>query len=352
MDMQASNHASLAKLLEAERAARPLPADALLRRLQISMRFQPARRQEYVSLSLAAQTTMQEDRRSVPDVRLAGKAGGVTPAETGPVLLVCESQPFAPILHRQQDQMLLRLLAGLEQTGATGWIVRTPRTRVRPLIWLLRNLPARPAAIIAVGISHPPSLQTLQQVAPVVRLGTRSASIRAIACVEHDAWLEAHKIASYAAGHKAEQIAFVAGIDRLAGKRRIDGGDFGVLSVLVAESHNRHIAVPGHLTFWVDQQQTLKEAGILPRIIRQATSHVVLVVSNPAWAGEVAAVLAGREGVRVICRHWSAEESAGVPTIGPDLDQLARVVLARLPGRDNLPSDTAMLVAPTWHRRP
>jgi hypothetical protein len=190
----------------------------------------------------------------------------------------------------------------------------------------------------------------LGELAPVVRLGMRSMAMRRIACAEYDAQLEACAIASYAAAHKLEQIAFVGCIDRTAGRRRISARDIAVLGALAVQAHSRHIAMPRHLTYWIDAGRDLRSAGVLSKIAGHVGTRVLAVVSGPGWAGELAQAAGGTGAGQIVCRHWSAEGAAGVPVIGPDLDQLAGVVLARALGRDGLPSEAAVLVPPTWHR--
>jgi hypothetical protein len=264
------------------------------------------------------------------------------------VLLVCESQPFEPDPGSLHDHVLLRLLRGAAAGGMEGWILRL-RTQSRSLRRQLRQLPAKPGVIVSVGVADQACLELLQELSPVVRLGTRSTAMPPIACVEYDSQLEARAIASYAAAHKLEQIAFVGCIDRLAGRRCMAARDMAVLSALVAQAHGRYITLPSHLTFWIDAGRDLRSAGVLSKIAGHTESRVLAVVSGPGWAGELAR--AGGTGAgRIVCRRWSAAGAAGVPVIGPDLDQLARVVLARALGRDGLPSEAAVLVPPTWHR--
>jgi hypothetical protein len=355
MDTEAEDTASLAALLHAERVARSLSVQDLLKRLQLGSRFKPRRADAFAALCRAARIEPQD---AVPTVaaptfaRLVRKAlPGASPT-TGPALLVRESRPFEPDLADLHDQMMLRLLVGLGSTGMTVWILRTPQSHVRPLAWLLKRLPARPATIVSVGRLRPACLALLRDLAPMVRLGVRSLSTRQVPCVEHDARLEAWAIAAYAAEHEIDQIGFLADLADPAGIRRVEAEDLALLSELTGAAHNRHIDVPANLTFWIEASASLASCGVLPALARHLRSSDLLIVAGAARAAEVVATLASPDGPRVVCRHWSAAGTPSVPVIGRDLDQLALAVVARVLSCDSLPAEAAVLVPPTWHRRP
>jgi hypothetical protein len=345
MDIDPAKLASLAVLLRAELLAQPHPAAAIQQRYRLSSLFQSRRRQVHAALSQAmaiasvAATSRLKTAGTRPDTESTGAKGSV--------LLVCESQPFEPNLDSLCDQLQLRLLTGVEAAGMAGWILRL-RTRPRSLRRQLGQLPARPAVIVSVGVSDQACLELLRELAPVARLGMRSTAIRRIACVEYDARLEAGEIASYAATHKMEQIAFVGCIDRVAGRRRISARDIAVLSALAVQAHGPNIAVPSALTFWIDAGRDLRSAGVLSKIAAHTESRVLAAVSGVGWARELARA-AGTGAGQIVCRHWSAEGAGGLPVIGPDLEQLARVLLARALGQDHLPTEAAVLVPPVWH---
>ncbi len=337
MDIEAQSLASLAALLQAERLALGISAGSLRRRYDLSRRLQPRRGAVYASLSQA----VNEHGSDNGDVAVGETA-------TRPALIVSDSRAFEPDLASLHDQVLLRLLAGVRQVGLQGWILRT-RPRVRPLKWLLAHLPDKPSIIIAAGLSDPDCLELLQGLAPLVRLGPRSASTRRVPCVEYDAQQEAVAITTCAATARIEHIAFIGTMDRAAGKRRLRDSDFAVLSALAAQAQNRHINVLGSLTFWLEAGQDLQSAGILERLTRHGLSRVLTVAAGPGPAGELARAAGGETG-HIICRHWSAEGPAGVRVIGANPAQIARVVLARALGRDGLPGEAAVLVPPVWHR--
>jgi hypothetical protein len=347
--------ACLATLLHAERLARSLSAQGLLERLQLAGRFQPHRTDAFENLCRAARI---DPRDGVPATAAAGisrllhRARLRRGAITGPVLLICESRPFEPDLADPQDQVMLRLLAGLSALGATGWVLRTPRSHVRPLTWLLKGLPARPAAIIVVGRLTPACVAVLRDLVPVVRLGVRSLSTGQVPCVEYDAHLEAEAIASYATANSIEQVGFLADFAKPAGKRCIRAEDLAALNALTGAAQNRHIDVPANLTFWIDASESMASCGILTRIARHLRSRDLLVVAGARRATEAAAAMDSQDVPRIVCRHWSAAGTPAVPVIGPDLDQLAMVLLARLLRGDYLPAEAAVLVPPTWHRPP
>jgi hypothetical protein len=350
MGTEADNLASLAALLHAECLGRNLSPSALAERFSQSERFKPLRSNVYAALRRAAQMPPPPADRPLAPMAATIRQVGLEAADCrGPVLLVCESAPFWPDLGRAQDQILLRLLAGLEGLGVPAWILRTPRAGSRPLLWLLAGLPERPAGIVAVGVSNR-SLEALTHLAPVVLIGPRSMSRRAVPCVEHDARLEAAAIASYAADHGAQQVAFVAGLDTASALRRMTIQDVSILSALIPEAHNRHIAVPVSLTWWVETGQSLEQADILPRLIRHARSRILPVVSGPSWTAEAARALGNLGVSHILCRHWSAIDTPTVPVVGPDLDRLVLTTLTQLLGRNRLPANVAAMVAPAWHQ--
>jgi hypothetical protein len=338
MDADPLQIVSLTSLLRAELLAQLVPATTIQERYRLNARFRPciAERCGILAKALALAS---------PAVREPAVSASVA----APILLVCESQPFEPDLASLHDQVLLRLLTSLEATGMEGWVLRL-RARLRPLRQRLRQLPARPSAIIALGVVDEACLGLLQELAPVVRLGVRSTPMRRIACVEYDAQMEAYAIASYAAAHKMEQIAFVGPIGKTAGRRSIADNDVAVLNALTRQAHGWNVAVPSHLTFWIDASQNLRFAQILPKIAEHLASRVLAVVSGPAWALALAQT-AGAGASHIICRHWSAERASGLPVIGPDLEQLVRILLARALNQDGLPTEAAVLVPPTWHRQ-
>ena len=338
MDADPLQLASLALLLRAELLAQPVPAATIQERYRLSARFRPRSAKDYEILSKALASC------------ITCRKPACRPSERrAPVLLVCESHPFEPNLASLHDQVLLRLLTSLEAAGMEGWILRL-RARPRPLRQRLGQLPARPSVIVSVGVADQACLGLLQELAPVVRLGARSTPMQRIACVEYDAQMEAYAIASYAAAHKMEQIAFIGPIGRTAGRRCIAGNDVAVLTALTRQAHGWNITVPSHLTFWMDASQNLQSAQILPKIAEHLASRVLAVVSGPAWALELAQT-AEAGATHIVCRHWSAEGTPGLPVIGPDLEQLVRVLLARALNRDGLPAEVAVLVPPTWHRQ-
>ncbi len=337
MGTEAQRLASLALLLHAEQRALGVPDSDLLRRYDLNRRFQPRRAALYADLSQALVTHGSDNRADLADMPAAG-----------PVLIACDSLAFQPDLDSLRDQVLLRLLAGLGQAGLQGWILRT-RPRPRSLKGLLARLSARPSAVIAAGLSEPACLELLQGLAPLTRFGPRSAAVGQVPCVEYDAQLEAVQIASCAAAARTEHIAFIGMMDNTSGMRRMNPADFAVLSALVVQAQNRHIGMPGGLTFWLDAGRDLQSAGIAQRLTKHGLSRVLAVASGPGPAGELARAAGGDTG-HIICRHWSADGPAGVRVIGPDPDQVARVVLARALGRDGLPPEAAVLVPPAWHR--
>lgn len=355
MDDRLEDIACLAALLHAERLARSLSVRGLLERLQIAGRFQTRRTDTFASLCQAARI---DTANPIPTTvtagigRLVRRARLGAAAISGPVLLVCESTPFQPDLADPHDQVMLRLLAALGTLGLTGWILRTPRSHVRPLKWLLKGLPSKPAAIVSVGRLAPACLAVLRDLAPVVRLGVRSLSTNQVPCVEYDTHLEAWAIASYAAANGIEQVGFLAEFAKPSGRRCIRAEDLAALNALTAASHNRHIDVPVNLTFWIDPAQSLASCGVLARIARHLRSQDLLVVAGGSRATEAATAMDGYEDPRIVCRHWSVAGVPSVPVIGPDLDQLALVLLARLLRGDHLPAEAAVLVPPTWHRPP
>jgi hypothetical protein len=130
----------------------------------------------------------------------------------------------------------------------------------------------------------------------------------------------------------------------------VAGNDVAVLAALTRQAHGWNVAVPSPLTFWVDASRNLQSAEVLPKLAEHLASRVLAVVSGPAWAQELTQIAEVGPG-RILCRHWSAEGTLGLPVIGPDLEQLVRVLLARAFSRDGLPTEVAVLVPPTWHRQ-
>lgn len=335
MDADPCQLALLARLLRAELPAQPAPATAILERYRRSARFQPGRAKHYEVLSQA--------------LNLAARQPAAGASAAAPVVMVCESRPFEPDVGSLHEQVLVRLLASLEAAGMPGWVLRL-HVRPRALRQRLGQLPARPSAIVAMGVTDSACLEMLREVAPVVQLGMRSLPVRGVACVQYDTAMEAYAIASYAAAHKLEQISLIAPIDRAAGRRWLANEDAAVLAGLIRQAKGWNISLPGRLTFWVDTGLSLRAAEVLSKVAAPLPPHVLAVVSGTVWAQELAG-LSGVDARHIVCRHWSAEGTAKMPVIGPDLEQLAEILLARALKRDGLPAEATVLVPPTWHRQ-
>lgn len=352
MNQQAETSQALALLLDAEASARGLSRADLLQRLARSQQFNPRRASYYALLLRAMEPAGPRAfgpppavRRIVERVRAAGLEPRV-PA--GPVLLVCESMPFAPDLDNPVEQILLRLLGSLKSLGVQAWILRLGRRSRRLCNQLMNNLPGKPAGILSVEVSHPGCLELLGKLGPLVQVGMKSVLMRRLPCIEHDTALEAAEITDRAADLRADQIAFVGLIRRVAGKRRIRAGDARLLSMLAMEAQNHHITLPGNLQLWADAGQSLEQAGLLAKLSQQNLSRTLLVVAGREHAAEAAGALKDKGYAGLICRHWMADSADSWPTVGQDLDRLTSASLLRLLQPEAIPTDLALLVPPKW----